>query len=63
MCKHKVYISLHSNEEIGTPLTCAAKNGHEQIVDYLITSGADKDGLYETVRIAMGSRNVFLEQR
>ena len=54
---------MHSNEEIGTPLTCAAKNGHEQIVDYLITSGASRNGLFEMVRIAMGSRNVFLAQR
>ena len=63
MCKHKVYISLHSNEEIVTPLTCAAKNGHEQIVDYLITSGANRNGLFKTVRIALGSRNVFLARR
>ena len=37
---------LHSNEEIGTPLTCAAEHGHEDVVDYLLKSGADVDGKF-----------------
>ena len=40
-----VYL-LHSDEEYGTPLTCAAKCGHEDIVDYLLKSGADVDGKF-----------------
>ena len=35
---------LYSDEEVGTPLTCAAENGHEEIVDYLLKVGADVDG-------------------
>ena len=35
---------MYSNEEYGTPLTCAAEHGHEEIVDYLLKSGADVDG-------------------
>ena len=40
-----VYL-LHSNDKIGTPLTCAAKHGHEDIVEYLLKSGADVDGKF-----------------
>ena len=58
-----MYICAHSNEEIGTPLTCAAMNGHIEIVDHLITFGADSDGCYVEVRVAVARRNVFLAQR
>ena len=37
---------MYSNEEDGTPLTCAAEHGHEEIVDYLLKSGADVDGKF-----------------
>jgi len=33
-------------EEIGTPLACAAEHGHEEIVEYLLKSGADVDGKF-----------------
>ena len=37
---------LYSDENIGTPLTFAAENGHEEIVDYLLKSKADVDGKF-----------------
>jgi len=39
-------VCTNSNDDTGTPLTCAAENGHEVIVDYLLKSGADVDGKF-----------------
>ena len=56
-------VYLYSNEDTGTPLTCAAKNGHEEIVDYLIMSEADEDGLFIMVRIAIAVEMCFCTRR
>ena len=37
---------LCSDEKIGTPLTCAAERGYEEIVDYLLKANADVDGKF-----------------
>ena len=41
-----ITVFANSNDDTGTPLTCAAENGHEVIVDYLLKSGADVDGKF-----------------
>jgi len=40
------WVIFYSNSTEGTALACAAANGHEQIVSYLINNGASTSGGY-----------------
>lgn len=37
----------HSNKVFGTPLSCAAANGHSDVVKYLLSKDISIDGGYE----------------
>ena len=44
-----IFVFCYSHETNGwTPLTFAAARGHEMVVEYLLKSGADKDGKFLT---------------
>jgi len=46
-CKNSLYVICYttsSNHKEGLPLSCAAANGHQVLVSYLLSSGASLTG-------------------
>jgi len=45
-------IHFHSNEKLGTPLSCAAYHGHDHIVSYLLGRDVSCNGSYAELKVS-----------